>query len=84
MFLEQRGVFATLFGAARAGRAGTKRVSAQLEYLAYRYGFYEGHQAEADCLALLEVLQQPFAPTGNRRSCNCRIRAPTLVSPVGQ
>ena len=39
--------------------------SSKLEYLAYRYGFfYEGHRAESDCLALLEVLRQPFAQTG--------------------
>jgi DNA polymerase III subunit epsilon len=39
--------------------------SSKLEYLAYRYGFfYDGHRAEADCLALLEVLRQPFAATG--------------------
>jgi DNA polymerase-3 subunit epsilon len=39
--------------------------SSKLEYLAYRYGFfYEGHRAEVDCLALLEVLRQPFARTG--------------------
>ena len=35
--------------------------SSKLEYLAYRYGFfYDGHRAEADCHALLEVLAQPF------------------------
>ena len=39
--------------------------SSKLEYLAYRYGFfYEGHRAEVDCLALLEVLRQPFAESG--------------------
>ena len=39
--------------------------SSKLEYLAYRYGFfYEGHRAEVDCLALLEVLRQPFAASG--------------------
>ena len=32
----------------------------KLEYLAYRYGFfYEGHRAEVDCRALLEVLRRP-------------------------
>lgn len=32
----------------------------KLEYLAYRYGFfYEGHRAEIDCRALLEVLRRP-------------------------
>lgn len=36
--------------------------SSKLEYLAYRHGFfYEGHRAEIDCLALLEVLRRPFA-----------------------
>lgn len=35
--------------------------SSKLEYLAYRNGFfYEGHRAEVDCLALLEVLRRPF------------------------
>ncbi|HEX7373930.1 MAG TPA: 3'-5' exonuclease [Steroidobacteraceae bacterium] len=39
--------------------------STKLEYLAYRHGFfYEGHRAEIDCLALLEVLGQPLADTG--------------------
>jgi DNA polymerase-3 subunit epsilon len=39
--------------------------SSKLEYLAYRYGFfYDGHRAEADCRALLEVLSQPFGETG--------------------
>ena len=35
--------------------------SSKLEYLAYRYGFfYDGHRAEMDCLALLEVLRRPL------------------------
>ena len=39
--------------------------SSKLEYLAYRCGFfYEGHRAEADCLALLEVLRRPFGESG--------------------
>jgi DNA polymerase III subunit epsilon len=39
--------------------------SSKLEYLAYRYGFfYEGHRAEIDCRALLEVLRRPFALHG--------------------
>jgi DNA polymerase-3 subunit epsilon len=39
--------------------------SAKLEYLAYRHGFFfEGHRAEIDCLALLEVLRRPFGDTG--------------------
>jgi DNA polymerase-3 subunit epsilon len=39
--------------------------SSKLEYLAYRYGFFfEGHRAEIDCRALLEVLRQPFGKTG--------------------
>jgi DNA polymerase-3 subunit epsilon len=39
--------------------------SSKLEYLAYRYGFfYEGHRAEVDCLALLEVLRRPFGESG--------------------
>lgn len=37
------------------GLGGTK-----LEYLAYRYGFFfDGHRAEIDCRALLEVLRRP-------------------------
>lgn len=39
--------------------------SHKLEYLAYRGGFfYEGHRAEVDCHALLEVLAQPLGETG--------------------
>ena len=39
--------------------------SHKLEYLAYRAGFfYEGHRAEIDCLALLQVLAQPLGETG--------------------
>ncbi len=39
--------------------------SSKLEYLAYRHGFfYDGHRAEADCHALLEVLAQPFGDSG--------------------
>jgi len=35
--------------------------SSKLEYLAYRCGFfYDGHRAEVDCRALLEVLAQPL------------------------
>ena len=38
--------------------------STKLEYLAYRFGFfYEGHRAEIDCLALLEVLGRPLGDT---------------------
>lgn len=34
--------------------------SAKLEYLAYQYGFfYDGHRAEIDCRALLEILRRP-------------------------
>jgi DNA polymerase-3 subunit epsilon len=34
---------------------------AKLEYLAYRYGFFfDGHRAEMDCRALLEVLRRPI------------------------
>ncbi len=35
--------------------------SAKLDYLASRYGFfYDGHRAEIDCRALLEVLRRPM------------------------
>ena len=38
--------------------------SSKLEYLAYRCGFfYDGHRAEVDCRALLEVLAQPLGET---------------------
>jgi DNA polymerase III subunit epsilon len=40
--------------------------SSKLEYLAYRHGFfYEGHRAEIDCMALLELLSRPFGQTGS-------------------
>lgn len=36
--------------------------SAKLEYIAYRQGFFfEAHRADADCMALLNVLSQPMA-----------------------
>jgi DNA polymerase-3 subunit epsilon len=39
--------------------------SSKLEYLAYRSGFFfEGHRAEIDCRALLEVLRRPFGDSG--------------------
>lgn len=69
-FLEPRlPVFATLpWGCSWQevpwGEAGI--ASSKLEYLAYRYGFfYDGHRAEADCHALLEVLSQHFGATGS-------------------
>lgn len=38
--------------------------SSALQFLAYRAGFfYEGHRAEIDCRALLEVLRRPFGTT---------------------
>jgi DNA polymerase-3 subunit epsilon len=42
--------------------------SAKLEYLAYQYGFfYDGHRAEVDCRALLEILRRPLRGTwGNK------------------
>ena len=67
-FLEQRfPLFETLaFGCSQYDipwiEAGIS--SHKLEYLAYRAGFfYEGHRAEIDCLALLEVLSRPLAGT---------------------
>jgi DNA polymerase-3 subunit epsilon len=40
---------------------------AKLEFLAYRYGFfYEGHRAEIDCRALLEVLRRPVPEQAER------------------
>ena len=42
---------------------------AKLEYLAYRYGFFfEGHRAEIDCRALLEVLRQPVPGADDGRT----------------
>lgn len=39
--------------------------SSKLEFLAYFYGFhFTGHRASNDCLALLEVLQQPLPLSG--------------------
>ena len=39
--------------------------SSKLEFLAYFYGFhFTGHRASNDCLALLEVLQQPLPSSG--------------------
>ncbi|MCK7495336.1 MAG: exonuclease domain-containing protein [Comamonadaceae bacterium] len=43
--------------------------SAKLDYLAYRYGFFfEGHRAEIDCRALLEVLRSPIPEGPPRKS----------------
>lgn len=42
--------------------AGEGIKSGQLDYIAFRMGFfYAGHRAYIDCLALLEVLRQPMA-----------------------
>ena len=42
---------------------------AKLEYLAYRYGFFfEGHRAEIDCRALLEVLRRPVPGSAEPRT----------------
>lgn len=39
--------------------------SAKLDYLLNQFGyFHDAHRAEADCLALLEVLQRPLPKTG--------------------
>jgi DNA polymerase-3 subunit epsilon len=60
--------------------------SSKLEYLAYRYGFfYEGHRAEIDCLALLEVLRRPFVRVSIRRADAALDGGPAAVSRgVGQ
>lgn len=43
--------------------------SAKLEYLAYQYGFfYDGHRAEMDCRALLEILRRPVATAWGGKS----------------
>jgi DNA polymerase-3 subunit epsilon len=47
--------------------------SAKLEYLAYRLGFFfEAHRAQADCLALLELLQKPL-PVSGRLALSCML-----------
>lgn len=39
--------------------------SRKLDYIAYQMGFFFGaHRAEADCLALLEILRRPLPKTG--------------------
>lgn len=68
-FLEGRlPVFATLPWACsfqQVAWAEESMASAKLEYLAYRVGFfYDAHRAEADCLALLELLQTPLPVSG--------------------
>ena len=55
----------------------------KLEFLAYRYGFfYEGHRAEIDCRALLEVLRRPVPgqtePVNALRSLLESARVPSL------
>ena len=45
--------------------AGEGFGTAKLDYLAYRLGFfYDAHRADADCLALLEVLSRPLPQSG--------------------
>jgi DNA polymerase III subunit epsilon len=40
--------------------------SAKLDYIAYQYGFfYDGHRADVDCYALLEILQQHLPKSGD-------------------
>jgi DNA polymerase-3 subunit epsilon len=42
--------------------------SAKLDYLAYQYGFfYDGHRAEIDCRALLEILRRPLGSVWESR-----------------
>ena len=42
--------------------------SGKLEYLAYQYGFfYDGHRAEIDCRALLEILRRPIGGLWGKR-----------------
>ena len=61
--------------------------SSKLEFLAYFYGFhFTGHRASNDCLALLEVLQQPLPSSGAKAMAllleNARI-AEIKVSALG-
>lgn len=74
-FLEDRlPVFSTLPWACsfqQVAWAEESMASAKLEYLAYRLGFfYDAHRAEADCLALLELLQTPL-PVSGRLGLSC-------------
>jgi DNA polymerase-3 subunit epsilon len=64
-FLEQRlPIFETLpWGCsfAQLDWKGEGIGSAKLDYIASQYGFFfDAHRAETDCLALLEILQQPL------------------------
>jgi len=68
-FLEERlPIFMTLPWACslqQVAWAEESMASAKLEYLAYRLGFFfEAHRAQADCLALLELLQKPLPVSG--------------------
>ncbi|MES2534706.1 MAG: 3'-5' exonuclease [Pseudomonadota bacterium] len=50
--------------------------SAKLEYLAYRLGFFfDAHRAQADCLALLEILQRPLPASGGMALTALLLRA---------
>jgi DNA polymerase-3 subunit epsilon len=58
--------------------------SSKLEYLAYRYGFfYEGHRAEIDCRALLEVLRRPFVRRPADRADACVTQPVPGLRPSG-
>jgi len=77
-FLEQRlPVFATLPWACslqQVAWAEESMASAKLEYLAYRVGFFfDAHRAQADCLALLELLQKPL-PVSGRLGLACMLK----------
>lgn len=76
-FLEARlPVFETLPWACslqQVSWAEESMASAKLEYLAYRLGFFfEAHRAQADCLALLELLQKPL-PVSGRLGLACML-----------
>jgi DNA polymerase-3 subunit epsilon len=61
--------------------------SAKLEYLAYQYGFfYDGHRAEVDCRALLEILRRPLhGMWGARPDTSCEHGAqPGLFARVAE
>ena len=68
-FLEQRfPVFETLpWGCsfAQVDWVGEGLGARKLDYIAFQFGFFFGaHRAEADCLALLEILQQKLPRSG--------------------
>lgn len=70
-FLEQRfPVFETLpWGCsfAQVDWIGEGLGARKLDYIAFQFGFFfDAHRAEADCMALLTILQQPLPKSGKK------------------